>query len=79
MIQRITISMNKDLVEELRRLAHMEGVSLSKFIAKSLEEFVIERKKKEAGKRLLDFKLSESEVEDALKDLHRMRKEEWKV
>ncbi len=79
MVERVTISMDKKLVEELKNLARKEGVSLSKFIAKSLEEFVIEQKKKEAGRKLLNFKLSKSEAEQALEELSRMRREEWKV
>jgi len=78
MTERITISMNRGLVEELRRLAKKEGVSLSKLIAKSLEEFLIERKKKEAGRKLLNFRLSEAETKEALKELSRMRGEEWR-
>ncbi len=79
MVERVTISMSKDLAEELRSLARKEGVSLSRFIAKSLEEFVIERRKKEAGRKLLSFRLSKKEVEKALEELTRMRKEEWKA
>jgi len=43
---------DRRLVEELKSLAKKEGVSLSKLIARSLEEFLIERKKKEAGRKL---------------------------
>ena len=79
MVERVTISMDKELVEELKSLARKEGVSLSKFIAKSLEEFVIERRKKEAGRRLLNFRLSESEAKQVLEELSRMRREEWRA
>ena len=79
MVERVTISMDKELVEELKSLARKEGMSLSRFIARSLEEFVIERRKKEAGRRLLNFRLSESEVKQVLEELSRMRREEWRA
>ncbi len=79
MVERVTVSMDKELVEELKSLARKEGVSLSKFIARSLEEFVIERRKKEAGRRLLSFRLSESEAKQVLEELSRMRREEWRA
>lgn len=79
MVERVTISMDKELVEELKSLARKEGMSLSKFIARSLEEFVIERRKKEAGRRLLNFRLSESEAKQVLEELSRMRSEEWRA
>jgi len=78
MVYRVTISMDKRIVEELKDLARKEGVSLSKFIAKSLEEFVIEKKRKEAGRKLLRFRLTESQAEWALEELTRMRREEWR-
>lgn len=68
--------MSKDLVEELKSLARKEGVSLSRFIAKLLEEFVIERRKKEAGRKLLSFRLSKKEVKRALEELTRMREKD---
>ncbi len=76
MAERITISVEEKLARELRDLAKKEGLSLSKFIAKSLKEYVIEKKKKEAGKKLFRIKLSKEEVEKALEELRGIRKEE---
>lgn len=76
MIQRVTISLEKELLEELKSMAKREKLSLSKFIAKSLEEYVIERKKKEAGRKLLRVRLSERELKDAFEELQKMRREE---
>jgi len=76
MTKRITISVEEKLARELRDLAKKEGLSLSKFIAKSLKEYVIEKKKKEAGKKLFGIKLSKEEVEKALEELRGIRKEE---
>ena len=76
MVERVTISIDRRLVEELKSLARKEGVSLSKLIAKSLEEFVIERKKKEAGRKLMSIRLTEEEAREALKELSRIREED---
>jgi len=76
MIQRVTISLEKELVEELKSIAKKEGLCLSKFIAKSLEEYVIEKRKKEAGKKLFKIKLSKEEIEKAFEELKNIRKEE---
>jgi len=76
MIQRVTISLEKELVEELKSIAKKEGLSLSKFIAKSLEEYVIEKRKKEVGKKLFKIKLSKEEIEKAFEELKNIRKEE---
>ncbi len=78
MVERVTISMDKKLVDELRRLAKSEGTSLSKLISRSLEEFLIERKKKEAGRKLFKIKFSTEEAQEALTELSRMRNEEWR-
>ncbi len=76
MVERVTISIDRRLVEELKSLAKKEGVSLSKLIARSLEEFLIERKKKEAGRKLMSIRLTKEEVQEALKELSRIRKED---
>ena len=77
-VVRVTVSLDRDLVEELKRLSKKEGVSLSKFVARSLEEFLIERKKKKAGRKLLEVRLSEEEGRLAMEELFRMRREEWR-
>ena len=76
MIERVTISIDKRLVEELKSLAKKEGLSLSKLIARSLEEFLIERKKKEAGKKLMNIRLTKEEVREALRELSCIREED---
>ena len=78
MTERITISIDKELLEELRHMAEGEGLSLSRFVSRSLEEFLIERKKKEAGMKLFQIKLSEDEAKIALEELSRMRRQEWR-
>ncbi len=79
MVERVTISIDKKLAEELKNLAKKEGVSLSKLIAKSLEEFVIERKKKKAGRRFMNIRLTEEEAREALIELSRLREEDrWR-
>ncbi len=76
MIERVTISIDKRLVEELKSLAKKEGLSLSKLIARSLEEFLIERKKREAGKKLMNIRLTKEEVREALRELSCIREED---
>ena len=76
MVERVTISIDKRLVEELKNLAKKEGLSLSKLISRSLEEFLIERKKKEAGKKLMSIRLTKEEVREALKELSCIREED---
>ncbi len=76
MIQRVTISLEKELLEEIKSMAKREKLSLSKFIAKSLEEYIIERKKKEAGRKLLRVRLNERELKDAFEELQKIRGEE---
>ena len=76
MIQKVTVSLEKELVEELKSITKKEGLSLSKFIAKSLEEYIIEKRKKEAGKKLLKIKLRKKEIEKAFEELRSIRKEE---
>ena len=43
MVERVTISMDKKLLEELRRLAKSEGLSLSKLVSRSLVLFELKR------------------------------------
>ena len=76
MIEKVTIFIDKRLVEELKSLAKKERLSLSKLISRSLEEFLIERKKKEAGKKLMSIRLTKEEVREALKELSCIREED---
>ncbi len=75
MVERVTISIDKRLTEELRSLAEKEGVSLSELIAECLEKSLVERKKKEAGRKLLNIRLGKEEAEEAFKELSRIRRE----
>ena len=43
MVERVTISIDKKLLEELRRLAKSEGLSLSKLVSRSLVLFELKR------------------------------------
>ena len=56
--------------------AKKERLSLSKLISRSFEEFLIERKKKEAGKKLMSIRLTKEEVREALKELSCIREED---
>ena len=52
-IERITVSIDKEFAEELRRIAKNKGKSLSKLIRDSLQEWLIDRERKEAGMAVL--------------------------
>ena len=77
-VERITISLDVKLAEELRIIARREKLSLSKLIAQAVRECVVERKRKEAGRRLLELHVDKDKLEEAEKELLRMRREEWR-
>ena len=52
-IERITVSIDKEFAEELRRIAKNKDKSLSKLIRDSLQEWLIDRERKEAGMAVL--------------------------
>ena len=77
MVRRVTLSIKEEVLGELRRLAKAHGMSLSRFVTKALEEFVIENRKRKAGMELLELIKSRKLVSnEAGKELERMR-EEW--
>ncbi len=75
MTRRITISLDDQLVEELKNLAKNQNVSLSRFIANSLREYLIEKKKQKVGKKILNLKLSEKDLKVAFEELKHLREE----
>ena len=79
MIERITISMDKEFVEELKRLANQEEKSLSSLVREALEEWLISTKRKSTGKALLALIKERDCVDEkeALKAIETMRRQEW--
>jgi len=79
---RTTITMSASLFEEVKREAQKRGMSVSKFIASSLHNFLIVQRKQRAAKRLLDIvkekPLSSEAVSQAYRELKAAKREwEW--
>jgi len=75
MAERITVSIERELAEELRKMARKKKVSLSKLVAETLKEYLVERERKASGRQLLEVKLSKDEVRKAFKELTVLREE----
>jgi metal-responsive CopG/Arc/MetJ family transcriptional regulator len=52
-IEKITVSIDKEFAEELRRIAKNKGKRLSKLIRDSFQEWLIDRERKEARMAIL--------------------------
>jgi len=80
-VVRTTISLPEDLFTEVKREAKKRGISVSRFIATSLREFLIIQRKKKLADELLEMietnPLSTEAVKTTLKELKKL-KEEWK-
>jgi len=72
MLAKFTISIEEELLEEIKSLAKKEGKSVSELIRTSLKDWLAERKRRQAGMKLFEFIGSVSE--DALKELEAERR-----
>lgn len=70
---RVTVHIPDGLGPKLRQAARNEGMSVSAFTAKAVEEYLKQRRKKEAGNRLLDVIRSGSVESDVWEELERGR------
>ncbi|MBW2127536.1 MAG: ribbon-helix-helix protein, CopG family, partial [Deltaproteobacteria bacterium] len=52
---RITVHLPEELAREIRALAQSEGVSVSRFMAKSLEQYIRENRKRKHAQRILEL------------------------
>lgn len=52
---RITITLKKQLADNLKRVARNEGQSVSGFVADAIETYLLEKKRKTMGKKVLDM------------------------
>jgi len=79
-IVRTTVSIPEDLFDEIKREARKQGTSISKFIAKSLEELILNQKKRKVAMQVLEIvkeePLSESAGKTAIRELEKL-KGEW--
>ena len=75
-IERITVSIDKEFAEELRRIAKNKGKSLSKLIRDSLQEWLIDRERKEAGMAILKLIEEKGKLvsDEALKEIEAERR-----
>ncbi len=73
--ERVTFTVEKNLLEELKKVAKAEKKSLSKVISEAVKEFIVERKRKKMARKLLELEISKEEEEKALKELERIRRE----
>ncbi len=72
-MMRITVHLPDKLAEEIKRYAKDEGVSVSRFVAKSLEEYIREGRKKKHAERILMMARENLVSDDALEELERGR------
>jgi len=80
-VVRTTISLPEDLFTEVKKEAKKRGISVSRFIATSLREFLIIQRKKKLADELLEMietnPLSAEAVKITLEEVKKL-KEEWK-
>ena len=78
---RTTVSLPESLFAEIKKEAKKRGMSVSKFVALSLEELIMNQKKKKAAMQILEMverkPLSKEEVELATTELKKLENE-WK-
>ena len=79
---RTTISLPESLFAVIKKEAEKQKISVSKFIAKSLEKMLILEKKKAAAESVLELvkkkPLSSEAFEEAIRELEKLKKE-WKL
>ena len=79
MVERVTVSLDKEIVEELRRLSRQEGKPVSALVREAVEKWILHERKRHAGEELLRLVRERPKVEEeaALKELEKIR-EEWR-
>jgi hypothetical protein len=70
---RVTVHIPDSLGPTLKQAARHEGVSVSALTAKALESYLKQKRKKEAGKRLLDLIQPGATAADAWDELEKGR------
>jgi len=76
---RVCITIQNSLLEEVKKLAKQEKTSVSGIINKYLYQAIVEKRKKEAGMKVLELgkekPLTEEQVREAIEEIRKMRKE----
>jgi len=77
MVKRVTVSLNKEIVESLKLIAIQEKKSISEIVREAIEGFILYQKRKQVGENLLNLveKRPQLNKEEALKELERLRRE----
>ncbi|MBW1731916.1 MAG: ribbon-helix-helix protein, CopG family [Deltaproteobacteria bacterium] len=73
---RITVHLPEELAREIRALAQSEGVSVSRFMAKSLEQYIRENRKRKHAQRILELAGKAKVSENALELLEKGRRDD---
>ena len=79
MTERVTLTIDKNVLEEIRTVAKSKGQSLSRTVSEALKAYLSEYRKKEAYKKLMqaieESPLTDEQCTEALKEIERMRME----
>jgi len=75
-LMRITVHLPEELAREIRALAQSEGVSVSRFMAKSLEQYIRENRKRKHAQRILELAGKAKVSENALELLEKGRRDD---
>lgn len=73
---RITVHLPEELAREIKTLAQSEGVSVSRFMAKSLEQYIRENRKRKHAQRILGLAGKAKVSENALELLEKGRRDD---
>ncbi|HDG98560.1 MAG TPA: ribbon-helix-helix protein, CopG family [Desulfobacterales bacterium] len=75
-LMRITVHLPDKLAAEIRALAQSEGVSVSRFMAKSLQQYIRENRKRKHAQRILALAGKAKVSENALELLEKGRRDD---
>jgi len=75
-LMRITVHLPEELALEIRALAKSEGVSVSRFLAKSMEQYIRENRKRKHAQRILELAGKAKVSENALELLEKGRRDD---
>ncbi len=79
MTERVTLTIDKSVLEEIKIVAKSKGQSLSRTVSEALKAYLNEYRKKEAYKKLMraikENPLTDEQCTEALREIERMRME----
>jgi len=73
---RITVHLPENLGEQIKMLARDEGVSVSRFVARSLEQYLVENRRRKNAQKILSLAGKVHVSDEALKTLEEGRLED---